>query len=123
METIPEAPVHYFVRSWYSPDGGEKYLQWLEKKHLAEMIAIPGILWARRVDLEQVDDKGWESLLLVYGFESRKALSAYLESPKRNQFWRDLEPLKDIHYSERFFGKATAVLDNKTSAQSERTLT
>ncbi len=76
------------------------------------MIAVPGILWVRRVDLEQVDDKGWESLLQVYGFESREALSAYLESPKRNQFWRELEPLRDIRYLERFYGQVTANLDN-----------
>jgi hypothetical protein len=120
---MQEAPVLYMVRSWYSPDGGEKYLQWLEEKHLGDIIATPGILWARRVDLEQVDDKGWESLLLVYGFESRKALSAYLESPIRNRFWRELQPLKDIHYSERFFGKVSGALDDRTSAQSDRTLT
>ena len=64
-----DAPVLYMVKVWVSPDGGSGYLRWLEHKHMAEVIAEPGFLWARKVHLDQVDDKGWEGYLLIYGLE------------------------------------------------------
>ena len=51
------APVLYMVKAWVSPDGGERYLRWLEEKHMAEVIREPGFLWAQRCRLEQVPDE------------------------------------------------------------------
>ena len=99
-----DAPVLYMVRAWVSPDGGERFLRWLEDKHMAEVIAQPGFLWARKCRLEQTDDEGWQGYLLIYGLASRDALEAYLASPAREGFWRELESLNDVHYAERFFG-------------------
>ena len=53
------ASVLYMVRAWVSPDGGERYLRWLEDKHMAEVIREPGFLWAQRCRLEQRDERGW----------------------------------------------------------------
>jgi len=105
------APVLYLVRAWVSADGGERYVQWLEQKHMAEVIREPGFLWARKCRLEQTDEKGWAGYLLIYGLESRAALEAYLHSPARERFWRELEPLNDIHYAERSYGVVDFELD------------
>jgi hypothetical protein len=35
---------------------------------------------------------------------SRAALERYLHSPARERFWRELEPLNDVHRAERFYG-------------------
>lgn len=94
----------YLVRAWVSPNGGDRYLKWLENKHMAEVIKEPGFLWARKYRLDQTDDKGWQGYLLVYGLESRDALDAYLKSPARERFWKELEPLNDVHHAERFYG-------------------
>jgi len=99
-----DAPVLYCVKAWVSPDGGERWLRWLEQKHMAEVIAEPGFLWARRCRLEQRDEKGWTGWLLVYGLDSRDALERYLRSPARERFWRELEPMNDVHRAERFWG-------------------
>lgn len=96
--------VWYMVRAWVSPHGGERYLRWLEDKHMAEVIREPGFLWARKVRLEQTDQNGWAGYLLIYGVESREALEAYLHSPARQRFWTELEPLNEVHYAERFYG-------------------
>lgn len=99
-----DAPVLYLVKAWVSPDGGERYLQWLEKKHMAEVIREPGFLWARRCRLEQTDDRGWVGYLLIYGLESRAALEAYLNSSARRRFWKELEPFNAVHRAERLYG-------------------
>ena len=107
-----DAPVLYMVRAWVSPDGGERFLRWLEDKHMVEVIAEPGFLWARKCRLEQTDDKGWEGYLLIYGLGSRGALEAYLASPAREGFWRELEALDDVHYAERFFGTVDFAIES-----------
>ena len=99
------APVLYMVKAWVSPHGGDRWLRWLEEKHMAEVIAEPGFLWAKRCRLEQRDEKGWAGYLLVYGLESRDALERYLHSPARERFWRELEPMNDVHRAERFYGE------------------
>ena len=106
-----DAPVLYMVRAWVSPSGGEGYLRWLETKHMAEVIKEPGFLWARKCRLEQTDDKGWQGYLLIYGLASRAALDAYLQSPARARFWKELEPLNDVHHAERFYGSVDFELD------------
>lgn len=99
-----DAPILYMVKAWVAPVGGERYLQFLEHKHMAEVIREPGFLWAKRVRLEQTDEQGWHGYLLIYGLESREALARYLESPARQRFWKELEPLDDVHRAERFWG-------------------
>lgn len=106
-----DAPVLYMVRAWVSPNGGERYLRWLETKHMAEVIKEPGFLWARKCRLEQTDDKGWQGYLLIYGLASRAALDAYLQSPARARFWKELEPFNDVHHAERFYGSVDFELD------------
>lgn len=105
------APVLYMVRAWVSPRGGERYLRWLEGKHMAEVIKEPGFLWARKCRLDQTDDKGWQGYLLIYGLASRAALDAYLQSPARQRFWKELEPLDDVHRAERFYGTVDFEVD------------
>jgi antibiotic biosynthesis monooxygenase (ABM) superfamily enzyme len=105
-----DAPVLYMVRAWVSPSGGERYLEWLERKHMAEVIRQPGFLWARRCCLAQRDDKGWRGYLLLYGLESQAALDAYLESPARQGFWEELKAFDDVHYAERFYGAVDFVV-------------
>ena len=69
-----------------------------------EVIREPGFLWARRVRLEQIDEQGWRGYLLLYGLASQDALTAYLASPARERFWRELEPLNAVHRAERVWG-------------------
>src|SRR5437867_7917935 len=99
-----DARVLYLVRAWVSPDGGERYLRWLEEKHMADVLREPGFLWARRCRLEQTDERGWQGYLLVYGLSSRTALDAYLRSPARARSWKELEPFDTVHRAERFWG-------------------
>ena len=99
-----DAPVLYVVQAWVSPDGGDRYLAWLERKHMAEVIREPGFLWARRVRLEQVDAQGWRGYLLLYGLASQAALDAYLVSAARERFWKELEPMNAVHRAERMWG-------------------
>lgn len=98
-------PILYMVRAWVSPNGGERYLEWLERKHMREVIREPGMLWARRCKLDQSDDKGWRGYLLIYALDSRAALEAYLKSPAREGFWHELKAYDDVHYAERFYGE------------------
>lgn len=100
-----DAPVLYVVKLWVSPDGGDRYLEWLEAKHMAEVIREPGFRWAQKCRLEQTDDQGWMGYLLTYGLDSREALEAYLHSPARDRFWRELEPFNSVHRAERFYGE------------------
>jgi antibiotic biosynthesis monooxygenase (ABM) superfamily enzyme len=106
-----DAPVLYVVQAWVSPDGGDRYLDWLERKHMAEVIREPGFLWARRVRLEQTDEQGWRGYLLLYGLASQEALDAYLASPARERFWKELEPLNAVHRAERAWGTLDLVRD------------
>jgi antibiotic biosynthesis monooxygenase (ABM) superfamily enzyme len=100
------AGILYMVRSWVDPEKGQPYLDWLETKHMVEVCAEPGFLWARKVELDQKDCSGWNGYLLLYGLADREALDAYLKSPARQRFWKELEAFEEIHYSERFYGKA-----------------
>lgn len=99
------APLIYCVKSWMPPETGQAYMDWLESRHMAEFCSFPGALWAHKVALDQPHaETGWPQVLLIYGFESRTALEAYLESPLRDTFWAQLEELKDCHASDRFWG-------------------
>ena len=106
-----DVPVFYMVRSWVSPDGGQAYLDWLERKHMADILSQPGVLWAPRINLDQADDRHWKSILLIYGFVSRDALNTYLASPSRQSYWEELEQYADVHTSERYWGDVDVALD------------
>ena len=104
MDVMKDAELIYVVKSWYDPNQGEPYIDWLENKHVREVLEEPGILWAKRVRLDQSDDNGWPCILLVYGFENRDALNTYMKSSSRLRFREELNEMRDIHYSERFWG-------------------
>src|SRR5438034_10339021 len=110
------APVLYMVKVWVSPDGGERYLRWLEEKHMAEVIREPGFLWAERCRLEQRDEQGWLVYLLIYGLESRAAPERYLRSAAREPLWRELEPPGALHRAERFYGTVDLRLEAASSS-------
>jgi hypothetical protein len=109
-----DAPVLYMVKVWVSPDGGERYLRWLETTHMAEVIREPGFLWAQKCHLEQTDEQGWESYLLIYGLDSHAALDAYLHSPAHDRFSYDLESFDAVHRAERFYGTVDLQLEKTT---------
>ena len=98
------AQILYMVRSWVDPEKGQPYLDWLETKHMVEVCAEPGFLWARKIELDQKDCSSWPGYLLLYGPADRHALDAYMKSPAREGFWKELQDFQAIHYSERFFG-------------------
>src|SRR5207248_2822722 len=110
------APVLYMVKAWVSPDGDERYLRWLEEKHMAEVIREPGFLWTQRCRLEQRDEQGLLVYLIFYGLESHEALERYLASPARERFWRELEPLGDVQRAERFYGTVDLRLEAARSS-------
>jgi len=112
MADMADNDLMYVVRSWYDPEKGKPYLEWLENKHMREVLREPGILWARRAMLDQPDDNGWPSCLLIYGFKDRDALAAYMESDARTGFWEELQTMKDIHYSDRYWGDVDVKLES-----------
>lgn len=94
----------YMVKNCVDPANGQRFLDWMETKHMPDVLALPGVLWGRKVALEQKDDRGWDCHLLIYGYKSRAALDAYLESDARKGFWKELKEFDDVHSGERFFG-------------------
>ena len=94
----------YMVKNCVDPAHAERFLHWMEHKHMPDVLALPGVLWGRKVALEQKDEHGWDCHLLIYGFESRAALEAYLQGDARKGFWEELKAFDDIHHGERVFG-------------------
>jgi hypothetical protein len=78
---------------------------------MAEVIGQPGFLWARRIRLGQQDADGWAGSLLAYGLASEAALEAYLASPAREGFWRELEAFATVQRAERFWGSVDFAVD------------
>ena len=72
-----DAPVMYVVRFWVSPGGHQQVFDWLDGGHCAEVIAQPGFLFFKRLKLEQKNDDGWDSYMMLYGLTSRQALENY----------------------------------------------
>ena len=78
---MEDAKVFYIVRYWVDPAGLDKVRHYTDDSgHTAEVVAQPGFLWARKLDLGQTDEKGWHAFMAVYGVESRAALDAYFKS-------------------------------------------
>ena len=94
----------YMVKNCVDPADAARFLHWMENKHMPDVLALPGVLWGRKVALEEKDERGWDCHLLIYGFESRDALEAYLTGDARKGFWEELKAFEDIHDGERFFG-------------------
>ena len=68
-------------------------------------MAEPGVLWTRKVALEQSDADGWRGYLVVYGFASRGVLEAYLTSATRERIIAEGKSLfGDAHRIERWYG-------------------
>ncbi len=103
-----DAPVYYVVRFWLKPEGGEAVIRWLDERHMAEVAAQPGFLWARRCRLEQDAPDGWHAYLMVYGLESREALERYFNSPARQRFTEEGKPFQTVMRAERAWGKVEA---------------
>ncbi len=81
-----EAKAVYSVLAWTSAEGEAAFIEWLDGKHIREVVAEPGFLSGRRIALSQRDAEGWRGHLTLYELESRAALDAYLESAARAAF-------------------------------------
>jgi hypothetical protein len=95
----------YMVRNWVDPENGQPFNDWITRKHIPDVVALIGVEWAQRVALAQTDDRGWTSHLLIYKFESSKALDAYMTSDARTGFWEELKQFADVHTGERLYGE------------------
>ena len=63
------APAVYLVKFWVKPGGEKKVFEWLDGAHLKDVVAQPGILWARRYKLAQASADGWAGYAMIYGVE------------------------------------------------------
>src|SRR5690348_16961962 len=108
---MDDPAVLYMVRVWIDPENGAGYLEYLETRHMAQVIQEPGFLWARKCRLEESDGQGWPGFLLVYGLDSQEALRAYLVSPARDRFWKELAAFADVQHAERFYGSVDFALN------------
>ena len=95
----------YMVRNRVKPERGRPFVDWLDRKHNPEVVALAGVEWGHRIALDQQDERGREVHLLIYKFESRGALDAYLESDARKGFWDELKAFDAIHEGERSYGE------------------
>ncbi len=102
---MAEAPYVYSVLVHVDPDRGSDYVAWLDNKHIADVVGFPGILWARRVRLDEPADDGWDRYLVIYGFESRDVLARYHESELFLSFAEELKPFEGLFRLQRFFGQ------------------
>jgi hypothetical protein len=82
-----DAPYLYIVKFWVHPDSLKTVMSWLDRGHMAEVVAQPGFLFMRRVGLEQVSDDGWSAYMMIYGLES-KAVAALF----RRAGWKRSHP-------------------------------
>jgi hypothetical protein len=99
-----DAPFLYVVRFWVHPDSATAMLQWLDSKHMADVIAEPGFLWMRRVRLDRDADDGWLAYMMVYGLESREALQRYFDGPAPPRFAIERKPFDHHLRMERVWG-------------------
>lgn len=94
----------YIVRYSVAPQAEARLLAWLDGGHTAEVAALPGFLWARRVRLEETDSFGWRAFTTIYGLESKAALDAYFANPIREKFAREAAAFAGALRSERSWG-------------------
>jgi hypothetical protein len=106
MTTPLDAPYVYFVRFWTDPNAEPALLAWLDGGHIAEVVAQPGFLWARRFRLEQDAPDGWHAYVMIYGVASKAALEAYFVNPIHEKFKRENAQFQATLRSERMWGAA-----------------
>jgi hypothetical protein len=106
-----DAPVLYFGRFSVAPKSHQRVFEWLDNKHIAEVINQPGFLWARRVRLDGCDEDGWKRYMMIYGQTSREMLEEYFNNPIRERFSRERKLfVKDLR-GENFFGTVELAID------------
>ena len=81
-----DAPYFYLVKFWVHPESRKAVLEWLDSGHMADMVALPGFLFVRRVKLEQDSADGWSGFMMIYGVESKTALQHYFDGPAPAKF-------------------------------------
>ena len=95
---------HYIVRYWVAPGAEARVIAWLDGKHTAEMVALPGFRSGRRVRLEEKDAMGWQAFCTIYDVESKAALDAYFASPIRERFAQEIAAFAGVMRVERLRG-------------------
>ena len=103
-----DAPYLYIVKFWIHPDSRASVVDWLDDRHMAEVVANPGFLFARRVKLEQDSTDGWSAHMIIYGLESAAALRRYFDSPAPAKFAQERKPFEHHLRMERNFGAIDA---------------
>ena len=103
-----DAPYLYVVKFWIHPDGRKVVMDWLDGRHMAEVVAQPGFLFVRRVKLEQDSADGWSAHMMIYGLESKAALQRYFDSPAPARFAQERKPFEHHLRMERVFGAVDA---------------
>ena len=81
-----DAPYFYLVKFWVHPESSKAVLDWLDSGHMADMVALPGFLFVRRVKLEQHSEDGWSGFMMIYGVELKAALQRYFDGPAPAKF-------------------------------------
>ena len=97
---------HYIVRYWIAPGAEARVIAWLDGKHTAEMVALPGFRSGRRVRLDERDSMGWQAFCTIYALDSKAALEAYFANPIRERFGREIAGFADLMRVERLWGAA-----------------
>jgi hypothetical protein len=105
-----DAPYFYIVKFWVHPDGHKSVLDWLDRGHMAEVVAQPGFLFVRRVKLEQASDDGWSAYMMIYGLQSQAALQRYVNGPAPAKFAQERKPFEHHLRMERVFGAIDAAI-------------
>ncbi|MCW5774132.1 MAG: hypothetical protein KIT16_20990 [Rhodospirillaceae bacterium] len=94
----------YIVRYWIAPAAEARVLAYLDGGHTAEMAALPGFLWARRLRFQDVDAMGWRGFATIYGLRSKAALDAYFADPIRDRFAGEQAAFAGVMRVERSWG-------------------
>ena len=105
-----DAPYFYLVKFWVHPDSRKAVFDWLDGRHMAEVVAQPGFLFARRVKLEQASDDGWSAYMMIYGLASQAALQRYFDGPAPAKFAQERKPFEHHLRMERASGAVDAAI-------------
>lgn len=101
----------YAVKVWVDPTKGQVYINWLNGGHVAEVASVPGVMWARLVELEDRADDGWLGFMALYAFESRQALEEYQKSDLFRSFAPVYKQFDGVFRVERVVGKVVECHD------------
>lgn len=105
----------YFVKLWIRPEACERFYEWLNGSHFADVVALPGFLWGRCYELEETSEDGWPALMMMYGLQSRQALEAYFNSDAPAGFAKERVDLDlDDHLRfERYIGTPGEIIQTQ----------